>query len=249
MRKRARSRPIGQSERVRSNKRLIRVENSFELSFSNTMGDQENQRANMNQQGNPNPPAPPQNPPRISRSSCIVLPAPPQNFEIKSGTLRALQEFHGYDSENPYDHIRDFEAICGTVKITNMTDDEFRLRVFPFSLKDRAKTWLNSLPPASITSWEQMTRLFFKKFYPKLKTTLIRQTLNSFAQKEGESLYKYLERFNDLLNQCPHHGFDKMRLVQILYEGLDYPTTSMVESLCVRTTFLWSLCCLSFMTK
>ena len=49
---------------------------------------------------------------------------------------------------------------------------------------------------------------------------------------EGETLYSYLERFKDLLIQCPHHGFEKIQLVQIVYGGMDYPTKQMVESFC-----------------
>ena len=45
-------------------------------------------------------------------------------------------------------------------------------------------------------------------------------------------MYNYLERFKDLLLQCPNHGFDKTRLVQILYEGMDSPTKIMVQSFC-----------------
>ena len=43
-------------------------------------------------------------------------------------------------------------------------------------------------------------------------------------------MYNYLEQFKDLLLQCPHHGFEKIRLGQILYEGMHYPTKTMVES-------------------
>ena len=35
-----------------------------------------------------------------------------------------------------------------------------------------------------------------------------------------------------MLSQCPHHGIEKWRLCQIAYEGLDYPTKTMLESMC-----------------
>jgi len=35
-----------------------------------------------------------------------------------------------------------------------------------------------------------------------------------------------------LLALCPHHGLDQTRLCQIVYEGLDQQTTTMVESMC-----------------
>ena len=60
----------------------------------------------------------------------------------------------------------------------------------------------------------------------------MRQALNNCQQAQGETFYSYFEWFKDLLLECPHHGFDKIRLIQILYEGLDYQTKTMVESLC-----------------
>ncbi|XXG53381.1 hypothetical protein AAC387_Pa03g1479 [Persea americana] len=84
----------------------------------------------------------------------------------------------------------------------------------------------------SITTWVKLVEEFYKKIYSKKKTASIRQAINEFHQMEGETLYSYLKRFKDLLIQCPHHGFEKIRLVQIVYEGLDYLTKQMVESFC-----------------
>ncbi|XP_026459381.1 uncharacterized protein LOC113360044 [Papaver somniferum] len=152
-------------------------------------------------------------PNRVFQPSCIVLPANREN-------------------ENPYYHIRDFEELCGTVKIKNLSDEYLKLRLLPLSLKDKAISWLDALAPSSVRTWEYMTKLFLNKFFPWYKTSAIRQKLNSFAQQQGESLCDYLERFHDLLLQCPHHGFDTPRLTLILYEGLDHKTMTTVESLC-----------------
>ena len=48
----------------------------------------------------------------------------------------------------------------------------------------------------------------------------------------GESLWKYLERFKDLLLQCQHHGVEIWRLPQIVFDSLNYPTRAMVQSMC-----------------
>ena len=39
------------------------------------------------------------------------------------------------------------------------------------------------------------------------------------------------ERFNDLLLKCPHHGFEKWRLIQCFYNGLTMSNRHMVESM------------------
>ncbi|GAV67086.1 LOW QUALITY PROTEIN: hypothetical protein CFOL_v3_10595, partial [Cephalotus follicularis] len=40
------------------------------------------------------------------------------------------------------------------------------------------------------------------------------------------------ERFKDLLLECPHHGLNTWHLCQIIYEGIDYQTKQLVESMC-----------------
>lgn len=59
--------------------------------------------------------------------------------------------------KNSYVHIKEFEEVVATFHSQNATDDIVKLKFFPFSLKDRAKSWLYSLRPRSIGSWNEMT--------------------------------------------------------------------------------------------
>ena len=87
--------------------------------------------------------------------SCIVLPeVTASHFELKSQIINLLPNFYGLKREDLYMHVKDFLDICSTFKFQNFTDDSIRLRLFPFSLKDKAKAWLNSLPAKVITSWD-----------------------------------------------------------------------------------------------
>ena len=76
------------------------------------------------------------------------------NFELKSIILQLIQniQFMGFPNEDPNTHISNFLEVCDTLKYNGVSDDVIRLRIFPFSLKDKAKLWLNSEPPDSITS-------------------------------------------------------------------------------------------------
>ena len=40
------------------------------------------------------------------------------------------------------------------------------------------------------------------------------------------------DKFKDLLAQCPHHGIEKWRQCQILYDGLNYQTKTLLETMC-----------------
>ncbi|KAH9658411.1 Endonuclease [Citrus sinensis] len=100
------------------------------------------------------------------------------------------------------------------------SDDDVKLRLFPFSLKDRARSWLNTLPANSIASWEQMVTKFLNKYFPVHKTYAIRREISEFTQREDEQFFETWERFNGLLLKCPHHGYEKWHQCQYFLEGL-----------------------------
>ncbi|OAP19254.1 hypothetical protein AXX17_AT1G38480 [Arabidopsis thaliana] len=75
-----------------------------------------------------------------------IVPPPVQNnnFEIKSGLIAMVQgnKFHGLPMEDPLDHLDEFERLCGLTKINGVSEDGFKLRLFPFSLGDKAHLML-----------------------------------------------------------------------------------------------------------
>ena len=84
--------------------------------------------------------------------------------------IQLLPTFHGLENENPYVHVQEFEEAVATFYSRPDVASILRLKFFPFSLKDKAKSWLYSLRPKSIGTWEEMTTLFFNKFFPNHKT-------------------------------------------------------------------------------
>jgi hypothetical protein len=167
-----------------------------------------------------------------SSHSCIVLP--PTNathFDLKPHVLQLLPLFHGLDNENPYGHVKKFKDICAIFKFQNFSEESVHLRLFPFSLHDRASAWLDSNTPRSITSWESLLSKFYNKFFLMSKVNDYRKEISSFTQEEDEKFSKSWERFKDLLIKCPPHGYEKWRLVQFFYQGLSQPNRSMIESM------------------
>ena len=90
-----------------------------------------------------------------SSHSCIVLPSTnATHYDLKSHIIQMLPSFYGLDHENPYSHVKKFKNICVTTKFQNFSEEAIHLRLFPFSLHDKATEWLDSNAPGSITSWE-----------------------------------------------------------------------------------------------
>ena len=93
--------------------------------------------------------------------SCIVLPETnATHFELKPSIIQLLPSFYGLEREDPYMHVKEFLEICSTFRFQNFSDESVRLRLFPFSLKDKAKAWLNTLPARTITNWDQLVNKF-----------------------------------------------------------------------------------------
>ncbi|KAL5540455.1 hypothetical protein UlMin_042550 [Ulmus minor] len=77
-----------------------------------------------------------------------------------------------------------------------------------------------------------MTQAFFQKYFPTHKTNGLRRQISNFGQKESETLYQVWERYKDLLNSCPHHGYESWRVVSYFYDGLQNRERQFIETMC-----------------
>ncbi|KAG7572474.1 Zinc finger CCHC-type superfamily [Arabidopsis suecica] len=162
--------------------------------------------------------------PRNHQQRQGIVPPPVQNnnFEIKSGLISMIQgnKFHGLPLEDPLDHLDNFDRLCSLTKINCVSEDSFKLRLFPFSLGDKAHHWEKTLPAGSITSWDDCKKAFLTKFFSNSRTARLRNEISSFTQKQSESICEAWERFKGYTIQCPHHGFKKASLLSTLYRGV-----------------------------
>ncbi|KAA3456048.1 Retrotransposon gag protein [Gossypium australe] len=166
--------------------------------------------------------------------SSIVRPdIAANNFELKPNTIQMIQQFVQFDGlqdEDPNNHLANFLELCDTFKINGVSDDAIHLRLFPFSLRNKAKQWLNSLPRGSITTWEQMTEKFLLKYFSPAKTAKLRNDISSFVQMDLETFYDAWERYKDLLRRCPHHGLPLWLQGQTFYNGVKPSTRQLIDS-------------------
>ncbi|RVW13739.1 hypothetical protein CK203_087185 [Vitis vinifera] len=169
-------------------------------------------------------------PPHMSAPSCIVPPI--EQLVIRPHIVPLLPTFHGMESENPYAHIKEFEDVCNTFQEGGTSIDLMRLKLFPFTLKDKAKIWLNSLRPRSIRTWTDLQDEFLKKFFPTHRTNGLKSQISNSSPKENEKFYECWERYMEAINACPHHGFDTWLLVSYFYDGMSSSMKQLLETMC-----------------
>ena len=170
------------------------------------------------------------NPPIMNAVSCIVPPQ--QHFTVRPELLPILPVFYGMESENPYHHINDFKDMCLTFHEGGESIDMMGLKLFSFTLKNKAKVWFNSLRPASINTWTELQTVFLRRFFPYHRTISLRKQISNFAAKDDEKFYACWKRYMEIINACPHHGFDTYLLVKCFYDGMTLSMMQLVESMC-----------------
>ncbi|KAI3734461.1 hypothetical protein L6452_13930 [Arctium lappa] len=106
------------------------------------------------------------------------------------------------------------------IQTMGVPQDALRLMLFTFSLRDRAKAWLNSQPPHSISTWADLAEKFLKKYFPPTRNVKLRNEILLFQQGDDEAVSDAWERFKELLRKCPHHGIPHCIQLETFYNGL-----------------------------
>lgn len=150
-------------------------------------------------------------------------------FKIDSHMLSLLPTFLGLSSEDPYRHVDEFNQVCEFNQFHNVSIETAKMRLFSFTLKERAKDWFISLG-REFNSWSEIEDAFLRKYYSVGKTNAVRRAIREFSQGPGEVFYEAWERLRDLLRQCPHHGIPKHELTQIFYDGLGAPDRYLLDA-------------------
>ncbi|KAL4385988.1 hypothetical protein GQ457_09G017520 [Hibiscus cannabinus] len=155
-----------------------------------------------------------------------------KHFELKPvmfNMLNTLGQFGGTPNENARHHLKSFLEICNSFKIHGVSNDVLKLKLFPYSLRDKAKTWLNNLQPGSLQSWTQLCRSFLAKFSYTIMTVHLRNQITSLMQEDDEAMHEAWERYRDLFRRCPMHGLPEWTQVSIFYNSVNTPTRMMLD--------------------
>ncbi|KEH32973.1 athila retroelement ORF1 protein, putative [Medicago truncatula] len=91
-------------------------------------------------------------------------------FDIKTSIQNHLKDRHfdGSNNVSPHEHLSHFAKTCEfCVPPATVTDDQKKLRLFPFTLARKAKDWMLTLPNGTIQTWDELELKFLEIFFPK----------------------------------------------------------------------------------
>ncbi|CAM8925939.1 unnamed protein product [Rhodiola kirilowii] len=122
-------------------------------------------------------------------------------------------------NEDPHQHLKWFVQKCNTVKTNGVPPESYYLRLFPFSLSDKASRWLDSHVEGTFTTWGKLAEAFLQQYFPPSKTTHFRNKIISFRSMDGETLYEAWEMYKELMRLCPHHNLELWQTIDTFYQG------------------------------
>ena len=156
-------------------------------------------------------------------------PLPPK-FKMPS-----LDSYDG--TRDPFDHIATFKT---TMHLQGVPD-EIMCRAFPTTLKGPARVWFSKIPPSTVTSFEELSKLFVNNFIGGQRHKRSSSSLLTIEQRENESLQSFITQFNrealavdemddKLLLAAFHNGVHSDLFIHKLYEQEPQTMAELVHS-------------------
>ncbi|XP_030958404.1 uncharacterized protein LOC115980275 [Quercus lobata] len=154
----------------------------------------------------------------------------PSKFKLPS-----LDSYDG--TRDPFDHIATFKT---TMHLQGVPD-EIMCRAFPTTLKGPARVWFSKIPPSSVSSFEELSKLFVNNFIGGQRHKRSSSSLLTIEQGENESLRSFITRFNrealsvdevddKLLLAAFHNGINSDLFIHKLYEKEPQTMAELVHS-------------------
>src|SRR3954470_3799279 len=140
------------------------------------------------------------------------------------------EQFSGASSDDDAAHLNNFVELCEMQKYKDINGDIINLKLFPFSLRGRAKDWLLSLPINTIDSWVKCKDDFIGKYYPPAKIMSLRSDIMKFRQFDNEHVAEAWERMKSFMQNCPTHGLTTWMIIQTFYAGLNFSSRNILDS-------------------
>jgi hypothetical protein len=97
--------------------------------------------------------------------------------------------------------LADYRLAC---QLGGTDDDNLIIRNLSLFLSDAARAWLEHLPPAQISNWDDLVKAFAGNFQGTYVCPGNSWDLRSCRQQPGESLRDYIRRFSKQRTELPN---------------------------------------------
>jgi hypothetical protein len=152
------------------------------------------------------------------------IPNPPVesiSFKVPMKIVERVMndQYAGDGSVHPSAHLSKLTELCELFKVAGLSRENVMRKLFPLSLKDKAKEWYRLLDEQP-SNWKQLESIFYSKFYPLHEVHLDRNYIYNFYPHDGESIAQAWGRLKTLILKCPNHELSEEIIVTNFYARL-----------------------------
>ncbi|KAL4303483.1 hypothetical protein GQ457_10G011030 [Hibiscus cannabinus] len=140
------------------------------------------------------------------------------------------RQFGGMPHEYSIHHIRNFLEVCDSFRKQGVHGDVLKIKLFPYSLRDRARARLSGVAAGSMESWSDLCKSFLLRYNPPNMNTQLRNGIASFRQIGDESMYECWDQYKSLLCKCSNHSFQEWTQVVIKFIGITFDILDRIAS-------------------
>ena len=165
-------------------------------------------------------------------STPIPLATSAEAFDINIALLNLVMkdQFSGSPNEDPASHFNTFVELCDMKNKKDLDNDIVKLKLFPFSPRDKAKAWFSSLPRNSIGTWDKCKDGFIAKYFPPTEIISLRNKIMNFKNKDQEHVAQSWEIMKLMIRICPTHSLNMWMIIQNFYAGLNFMSRNLLDS-------------------
>jgi hypothetical protein len=121
------------------------------------------------------------------------------SFPTRFRTPTTMTKYSG--ESKPELWLADYQLAC---QLGGMDNDNHIIRNLPLFLSDAARAWLEHLPPAQISNWDDLVKAFAGTFQGTYVRPGNSWDLRSCRQQPGESLRDYIRQFSKQRTKLPN---------------------------------------------
>jgi hypothetical protein len=165
-------------------------------------------------------PAPP---PRVfakvaARYAPLVLPVPlhdlPENY------IKNLPKFTGEGDLTAVEHINFFDQFTD---IFGIEHEDVYSRLLVQTFEGQVQTWFQSLPAASILSYDALEDAFLRQWGERKDHLYYLTEFGSLKKKNSETVMEFIQRFNKLYNKIPAEVKPSQPAAKVTFAGAFEP--------------------------
>jgi len=121
-------------------------------------------------------------------------------------------------------------SLSDCLRIEGISDETLRWKLFPFSLKGKARQWYNRAIGKQQGDWGSLRFNFCLDFYPISQIIDLRVRVLTIKQESKESLASAWNRFTTLLASDPDLSLPNPILLQHFYKGLSRESRKLLDT-------------------